>query len=252
MTYTDDRPAGAPAAVGQAPASTTHPADALTREQAAVTAKPAAAAAAPPAVQSRWEQCDHCQAPVDPAQRYCVQCGTSQRRSDDPVSRYFASVRRPKRVAVAAPSSSRTIPVTVAAVLIALLPVAAGIGIVVGRGSTDSGQQVIEALKAAKLSQGAVVAGTAAGAATTQDAAASTKDASSKSNKAVAGKKVDGIETSTKQAKVSSTGARQLDGYKPTEKDLADSKKAVEQVNSSKGAEYIETTRDLPDVITIP
>ncbi|MDO9357184.1 MAG: zinc ribbon domain-containing protein, partial [Solirubrobacteraceae bacterium] len=160
MTLTDDRqpparpmPAGGP---GAAPGTSgaTDPAD-----------RPTSVSPVQPAPgKPRWEQCDRCQSPVDPAQRYCVVCGTNQRRADDPAARYFAAARR-RRIGVAAPvavvGNGRTVSTTVAALLIALLPVAAGIGIVVGRGSADSGDQIIQALKASQGTRGTVVAGPA-------------------------------------------------------------------------------------------
>ncbi len=209
---------------------------------------------------SPFDKCDQCQSPVDDAQRYCVVCGAHQRRPNDPVARYFAQARRPKGAVVAVPGSQkRTVSTSAAAALIALLPVAAGIGILVGRGSADSSDAVIEALKAARATQG-VAAVNGAGAAGTDDAAATddadadaADDADDSKND---GPKIDGIETSTKQAPIIATGptgsARQLEGSKPTAKDIAESKKAVDQINKRKGDEYIKTQRDLPDVIVIP
>lgn len=236
MTLTDPR---------VAPAHTTAPGP---------TGAPAATAPA----QSPWELCDKCQAPVDDQQRYCVVCGTHQRRPNDPVARYFAAARRPKTGAVATPGSQkRTVPTSVAAALIALLPIAAGVGILVGRGSADSSDAVIEALKAARVTQAAAV-GAAAGTVAADDAATATAadDAGTADDKATDGPKVDGIETSTEQAPILATGptgsARKLEGTKPTAKDIAESKKAVEQINARKGKEYIDQQRDLPDSIVIP
>ncbi|MDO9355247.1 MAG: hypothetical protein Q7T55_16230, partial [Solirubrobacteraceae bacterium] len=66
------------------------------------------------------------------------------------------------------------------------------------------------------------------------------------------GKEVDGVE----QAPILSSGpagdARKLEDNKPTAKDVAESKKAVEQINARKGKAYIDTQRDLPDTIVIP
>lgn len=243
MTFTDDLPGLAPR----------EPAPAATAVHAAV-----------PAARSPWEQCDRCQAPVDESQRYCVECGSHQRRPNDPAARYFAAARRPKVAPAPLPSSQkRTVPTAVAAALIALLPVAAGVGILVGRGSADSSDAVIEALKAARVSQGVAAAtGTATG--TTADASASSADTAAAEDdaskddegEAKTTGKVDGVEVTDKQAPIIATGptgsARQLSGSKPTAKDIAESKKAVDQINSRKGDEYIKTQRDLPDTIVIP
>jgi hypothetical protein len=42
--------------------------------------------AVPSAISSQWEQCDHCQAPLDARQRYCVGCGARRPQADDPVA----------------------------------------------------------------------------------------------------------------------------------------------------------------------
>lgn len=240
MTFTDNRP--------EIPVVPPAPA-------AARPATPTAASASP------WAQCDRCQAPLDDQQRYCVECGAHQRQPNDPVSRYFAAARRPKAAVAAVPSSQKhTVPTSVAAALIALLPVAAGVGILVGRGSADSSDAVIEALKAARVTQGVAATGAATGttpdgavAAGTDDAADDAKD---DEGEAKTTGKVDGIEVTDKQAPIIASGptgsARQLSGSKPTAKDVAESKKAVDQINKRKGDEYIKTQRDLPDTIVIP
>lgn len=206
------------------------------------------------------ERCDHCGAPVEHSQRYCVQCGAHQRRADDPTARWFASARRAKAAPAALPAGAgaadagRTVSAGVAAVLIALLPLAAGVGVIVGRGSDDSGKQVVEALKA--VGGGGVAA--AGVASTTADAAnASSDDASSDSASASSkGKKVDGVDTGSKQAPILATGpsgsARQLTGSKPTAKDVAESKKALKDIQAKKGDAYVEQQKDLPDTIVVP
>ncbi len=225
---------------------------------------PTIATAAPGTIAGRpvSERCDHCSAPVEPAQRYCVQCGAHQRRSDDPTARWFASARRAKAAqlpAGAAPTGAgagRTVSAGVAAVLIALLPVAAGVGVLVGRGSDDSGQAVVEALKAVG-GGGGLAAGTAAVSSTTPDAtaadAAGEEDPTKDDKNA---KKVGGIEVSDEQAPILSTGptgsARQLTGTKPTTKDLKESKQALEQIEAKKGEDYVKQQKDLPDTIVIP
>lgn len=241
------------------PAPPRQPASSAARSDAS----PTIATAAPGTLRPRSinERCDHCSAPVEPAQRYCVQCGAHQRRADDPTARWFASARRAKtaqHVLTAPPegSAGRTVSAGVAAVLIALLPVAAGVGVLVGRGSDDSGRAVVEALKAAGAS-GGLAAGAAGVNATTPGAASATADGAEDPSKDDANaKKVSGVEVSDKQAPILATGpagsARKLTGTKPTTKDLAESKKALTQIESKKGEDYVEQQKDLPDTIVIP
>lgn len=219
---------------------------------------PAVAAAAPIA-KPPWESCDSCGSPVDDQQRFCVVCGAHQRRADDPAARWFAAARRPKPAAAPAGGARTkgTVPTLVAAGIIALLPVVAGVGILVGRGTTNSND---EALLAALKAQQASAAAAPAAAATTAQAATPTEgaDASAATKDAAADAKDDPtkIETATKPAKILATGptgsARQLEGSKPTKKDLEESKAAVKQINSSKGDEYVDSQRNLPDQIVVP
>ena len=116
---------------------------------------------------SPWETCDHCNAPLDQRQRYCVVCGTRHARVDDPVGRYLTAKVRPARRSVppGAESAARSSRLTLAAVL-ALLPIAAAIGVQVGRSGASPDDKVLEALRAQKAPIVKVTGG-GAGAATT-------------------------------------------------------------------------------------
>src|SRR5215218_4074857 len=91
--------------------------------------------AAPTAPDSRWDTCDHCQAPLDERQRYCVSCGARRAQADDPTARYFVTASRRARSAATPPTGQRSADSKSSiktAALLALLPVVAAIGIFVG------------------------------------------------------------------------------------------------------------------------
>ncbi len=98
--------------------------------------------------------CDECGAAVAPDQRYCVQCGAHRRTASDPAGRYFseASAARTRVAAATAAGASaprrkrRAQPGLLAALLIALVPVAAAIGVAIGRSSNSGDQALITAL----------------------------------------------------------------------------------------------------------
>lgn len=210
----------------------------------------------PPAV-VRNEQCDRCQAPVAHDQRYCIACGSHQRRPNDPVLRYFATSREARKAAAAPKvvNDKKTIPVPAAALLIALLPVAAGIGILVGRSGNNTDEALLKALQ--NRGTATAVAGTTgdttAAAAETEDAAADKKDAADEPRTSGT---VDGIEVTDEQAPLIDAGngrnVHQLDGYKPTAKDVKESKDALEQIEKKKGDDYVDQQSNLPDVIVVP
>src|SRR5690242_21693053 len=88
-----------------------------------------------------YEPCEECGAPMDPQQRYCVNCAARRGNGANPASRYFASMSKRARRPLARPAQKPNPTSRAAAVaFFALLPLAVGLGVVVGRsGSGDDG-----------------------------------------------------------------------------------------------------------------
>ena len=130
-----------------------------------------------------FETCEHCDAPVEAAQRYCVVCGTRRRHIHDPSARFISNATARSRAAARAPATSpartrRRGPGLGAALAIAVIPVAVGVGVAVGRGSVNADGKLLAALRAQKpevVNIGGGAAG-AATASTTQPAATLTSD----------------------------------------------------------------------------
>jgi hypothetical protein len=203
--------------------------------------------ATPPAgAEHAFEPCDACQAPLDERQRYCVVCGAHRANADDPVARYLAAARRARTAP--APSSqgpSRPIGGARLAVAIALVPLAAALGVLVGRGDSSGNEQVINALKVQKAP---VVNVVPAGATATTGGAATTTTATS-------GKSAAGASTAKAGKVLARTKygvARKLEGSKITQAEIVQSKKALKQISSTKGKAYVESQKNLPDTIVIP
>ena len=204
-----------------------------------------------PATRSPWDQCDHCQAPLDARQRYCVACGARRPQADDPVASYFvASARRARAAepsATAAAPSQRPQSSFRTALILALVPLAAAIGVVVGRGGADPNEQLIEAFKAQKAPVVNVGAG---GGAASDDASSGGSDSSKK-------KKDKGDDDPNDAdgeviAETSYGSARKLTDNKITPAQIEESKKALKHIVESKGKEYVEQQRNLPDQIVVP
>src|SRR5213595_1415028 len=153
--------------------------------------------------QSRYEACDECGAPLDPQQRYCVNCAARRGNGANPASRYFATMsqraRRPQVRPPAKPSSGSR---AAAVGFFALLPIAVAIGVVVGRSGTDNGES--EALLEALHRQGSAVASTTTSASKPRERSKS--KAAHKSSKG-GGKVV---------AHTSNGTVHQVTGYKPS------------------------------------
>jgi hypothetical protein len=203
------------------------------------------------ATHTPWEQCDHCQAPLDARQRYCVGCGARRPQADDPVATWFvASARRARSSAApAAPPPPRPQSGIRTAVILALVPLAAALGVMVGRGGSDGNEQLIEALKAQKAPVVNVGAGGGGGTAAAADTSAA--GGAAKKVKDSGKKKADPADGEV----ISTTrygSARKLTGAEVTPEQMEESKKALDHIVNSKGKEYVEQQRNLPDQIVIP
>lgn len=125
--------------------------------------QPAPAAARDTA--SPYELCDECGTPVDKAQRYCVSCGARRRHVRDPAARHLSGAASKARRAPQAqraakkPSSSLGL-----ALVLAVIPLAVGVGVLLGRESTSGDAKLIAALRAQKpevIATGGGASGTA-------------------------------------------------------------------------------------------
>ena len=47
--------------------------------------------------QTHYEPCEECGAPMDPQQRYCVNCAARRGNGANPASRYFAAMSKKAR-----------------------------------------------------------------------------------------------------------------------------------------------------------
>jgi hypothetical protein len=207
-----------------------------------------------PFAASPWDVCDQCQSPLEPRQRYCVVCGSRRLHGDDPAARYLSEATRRARAGTpvaAAPAPRRA--TSLGTIALALIPLAAALGVLAGRSQAPSDELIVNALKAQRapvVNVTGAVGGAATPTGTDGTTTASSKKSSTKSKKSSGGKRTsDG-------ARVLATGpagsARRLEGSKVTNKQLTESKDAVKHINESKGQDYVESQRNLPDQIVIP
>ena len=106
---------------------------------------------------SQYEPCEECGAPLDPQQRYCVNCAARRGNGANPSSRYFAAMSQRARRPAFGPRRSKPSSGSRAAAVgfFALLPIAVAIGVVVGRSGNDSGENeaLLEALRRQEVAQ---------------------------------------------------------------------------------------------------
>jgi hypothetical protein len=193
--------------------------------------------------QSQFEPCEECGSPLDPQQRYCVNCAARRGNGANPSSRYFAAMsqraRRPAiRPSAVKPSSGSR---AAAVAFFALLPIAVAIGVVVGRSGNDSGENeaLLEALHRQEVAQASTPA---AGVATTANAGKKTK-----AKKAKASSKGDG----KVEAQTSNGTVHEVTGFKPTKQKTEEDTAIVAENPEQSGENYIKAQQNLPDVTVV-
>ncbi len=190
-------------------------------------------------VGTQHEPCEECGAPLDPQQRYCVNCAARRGNGANPSSRYFATMSQRARRPVARPPAKAGPGSRAAAVgFFALLPLAVAIGVVVGRAGSGEGNN--EALLEALRRQQAVASTQAVG-------DESTAQAGKKSGKGAKSAKGGGKVI----AHTSNGDVHQVTGYKPPKKVVEENTKLVEENPEQTGENYIKAQQNLPDVVTI-
>jgi hypothetical protein len=119
--------------------------------------------------QAVYGRCEQCTAPVEERQRYCVACGSRQGRAEDPVARYLAVATSASRAAKAARPAAgrrRRTPGLATALVVAAIPLAVGVGVLVGRANSGGDAKLNAAIVALRAQKPEVVV-TGGGAAVT-------------------------------------------------------------------------------------
>jgi len=194
-------------------------------------------------VQTTYDPCEECGAPLDPQQRYCVHCAARRGNGANPSSRYFAAMSKKALRPLSRPPAKAGPASRAAAVgFFALLPVAVALGVVVGR--SDSGGSDNEALLQALREQKAtaVTAGAATTAATATTAKAKKGGKGEKNGQKGGGKVV---------AKTANGDVHQVTGFKASEDKVEEDTQIVAENPEQTGDNYIKAQQNLPDVIVI-
>ena len=190
-----------------------------------------------------FEPCEECGAPMDPQQRYCVNCAARRGNGANPASRYFATMSKRARRPLARPAAKQSPTSRAAAVaFFALLPLAVGLGVVVGR-SGSGGDDNSDALLQALRERPAATASTAAAAATAAGAAKGEKRRQSQQSARAKG---EGKVTHTDNGDV-----HEVTNFKASKEKEAEDTQIVEENPEQTGDNYIKAQQNLPDVIVV-
>jgi hypothetical protein len=189
-----------------------------------------------------FEPCEECWAPMDPQQRYCVNCAARRGNGANPASRYFAMMSKRSRRPLTGPEPKQGISSRAAAVgFFSLLPLAVALGVMVGRGG--SGEDNSDALLQALKERQATVATTAP---TSAAGAKSTAKDKAKAKGGKAAKKGEGKVEATANGDV-----HEVTNFKPSKEKEEEDTRIVEENPEQTGENYIKAQQNLPDVIVV-
>jgi hypothetical protein len=191
-----------------------------------------------------YEPCDECGAPMDPQQRYCVNCAARRGNGANPSSRYFAAMSKRARRPLTRPPSKASGASRAAAVgFFALLPIAVALGVAVGRSGSgeDNSEALLKALRERQATAGVVAAAPTSAAATTPKA----KKKAAKADKAKA-KPEEKVVAHTENGDV-----HEVTNFHASQKKEAEDTKLVEENPEQTGENYIKAQQNLPDVIVV-
>jgi len=193
-----------------------------------------------------FEPCEECGAPMDPQQRYCVNCAARRGNGANPSSRYFAAMSKRARPPLVRPAAKQSPTSRAAAVgFFALLPIAVAIGVAIGNNGSGGGDE--EALLKALQERQATAASTAAGPATAATGAATAKAAKKNA-------KADKSKAKPEEKVVAHTAngdVHDVTHFHASEEKEAEDTKLVEENPEQTGENYIKAQQNLPDVIVV-
>jgi hypothetical protein len=178
---------------------------------------------------------------MDPQQRYCVNCAARRGNGANPSSRYFATMSKRARRPLARPAAKPSPTSRAAAVaFFALLPLAVGLGVVVGRsgsGGDGDNEALLQALRERPAATATAAAPTAAAATKDKKAAKAGKGNSKGEGKVV--------------AHTDNGDVHEVTNFKASKQKEEEDTKAVEENPEQTGENYIKAQQNLPDVIVI-
>lgn len=191
------------------------------------------------------EPCEECGAPMDPQQRYCVNCAARRGNGANPSSRYFAAMSKRARRPAAPPAAEKAQPSSRAAAVafFALLPIAVALGVMVGRSGNDGGdsEALLRALRERQATAAGIAAPTAGAAAIAPKAKKDAK-AAAKSK----GKPEEKVVAHTENGDV-----HEVTHFKASKQKEEEDTQLVQENPEQTGENYIKAQQNLPDVVVV-
>jgi hypothetical protein len=197
-----------------------------------------------------FESCEQCGSAVDNSQRYCVVCGSRRKHVQDPALRYMASASARTRgtsASTSRPVRRRGSASLGTALVIAVIPVAVALGLVIGHSDNGANAKLLSALRSAHGENVYVQAGGGSG-----SSGSGGSSSSAKSNKHQKSKKsgTNSGQTlnSTKYGSFNSVASLNA----PTQQQQQQGAQVVKRDQSDTNQSYVNQQKNLPNVISVP
>jgi hypothetical protein len=227
----------------------------------ATTAPTAPMAAIASQSATTYQQCDECAAPVDTDQRYCVSCGAHRRNVNDPAARYLGHATSRSRTtrAVAGGTRSRRAGGGMrglgVALLLALIPAVAAVGVLVGRSSNNQDAKLIQAVMRSEAARATSSTAAAPTVTTTAGSTSGTGQAGARGAKSRKRSSAKASSAKSRQAASSTTkfgSVSQIAGAKPTKAQEQQGAQDAQKVQKSTGKTYVNGQSSLPGTVVVP
>jgi hypothetical protein len=238
---------------------TSHPSTGVTPDGELSAPTPTATSTATPVASL---QCDECAAPVAEEQRYCVVCGAHRRHVSDPAARYLSQMSARSRATGAggpsrrAPRRASRVSGIGVAVVLALIPAGAAVGVLAGRSSNNDDASLVRALSRRQAADRVVAAGgtgSTASASTTGTGGHSTTGGSGHSKKSGhASSRKGHRRTASGKSNASSTKATPISTKAPSAAAKQTGAKVTQKVQKSTGKSYVKAQSGLPSTVVVP
>jgi len=196
-----------------------------------------------------FESCEQCGSPVDENQRYCVVCGSRRKHVPDPALRHLASAGARTRDAAKGGTPggrARRSAGLGTALVIAVIPVAVALGLLIGHSDNGSDAKVLAALRAAHAPVVNVTAGGSTATASTGTSSSSKGSEQKKSGKS--GSHSGTVLNKTKYGSFNSVAQIKP----PSQAQLNQGAQVVQHDQSNTNGSYVNSQKNLPNVIPVP
>jgi hypothetical protein len=183
-----------------------------------------------------YRACEACAAPLDDAQRYCVECGRRNPYAADPAARYLQDARH-RSVPTGPPRAGGDHSLGTA-LAVAVVPLAVAAGLLIGRSGAGDDAKVIAAIRA-QADRVVTVAAPAAAAASTPAGVANP----SRPTRPAPARVLSATSKGT---------AHQIAGAPVTAGQKAAGAQIVQRISHQIGGSYTASQQGLPDQIAVP